>query len=260
MRRFDAQAATFDDTRGLPRHAARGVAAAVTDIAGPGDDLVVLEVGAGTGEVGTELAAMAGRYVGVDVSRPMLDVFGTKLATGVAHRRLLVVADADRGWPVRDRSVGAVFASRSAHLLEPAHVRDQVLRVCVRHGCFLVGRVERSGVKSRLRQQREAVLRERGLAPRSGASRTRALLEILVTAGAEAIEKRSVAAWTGETTAASVLARWESASTMGGLEVAGDVRAEVLADLRTWATEHLGDLDRVETFTEEYTLEGVRLA
>lgn len=260
MRRFDAQAATFDDTRGLPRHAARGVAAAVTHIAGPADDLAVLEVGAGTGEVGTELAAMTGRYVGVDVSRAMLDVFAAKLAAGGARRPLLVVADADRGWPVRDRSVGAVFASRSAHLLEPAHVRDETLRVCVPGGCVLVGRVERSGIKSRLRQQREAVLRERGLAPRSGAGRTRALLEALVATGAEAIQRRSVAAWTGETTAAGVLGRWESASTMGGLHVGEDVRAEVLAHLRRWATEHLGDLDRVETFAEEYTLEGVRLA
>ncbi len=260
MRRFDAQAATFDVTRGLPPDVARRVAVGVTEIAGPAAELVLLEVGAGTGELGTELAGLVARYVGVDVSRPMLDVFGAKLAAGAAPRALLVVADADGGWPVRERSVGAVFAARSAHLLEAAHLRDEVLRVCVPRGVFLVGRVERSGVKTRLRQQREAVLRERGLAPRSGAGRTRALLGALVATGAEAIEKRSVAAWTGETTAARVLERWASASTMGGVEVAGDVRAGVLADLRRWAAEHLGDLDRVETFTEEYTLEGVRLA
>lgn len=261
MRRFDAQAATFDDTRGLPEDAARRVAAAVTELTGPAaDELAVLEVGAGTGEVGTELASAARGYVGFDVSRPMLEVFRAKLAVGGAGRPLLVVADADRGWPVRDSSVGTVFASRSAHLLEPAHLRDEVLRVCVPHGCFLVGRVERSGVRSRLRQQREAVLQERGLVPPSGADRTRALLEGFVVSGAEAIEKRVVAAWRGETTAGSVLERWEAASTMGGVEVTGDVRARVLADLRRWVTDHLGGLDRVDTFTEEYTLEGVRLA
>jgi SAM-dependent methyltransferase len=258
--RFDAQAASFDSTRGVAAGVASAVAAAVVDVAGPAGALVVLEVGAGTGEIGLPLAALVDGYVGLDLSRPMLEVFGRRVGDGRPGGRALVQADADRGWPVRSRSTDVVFASRSAHLLGAAHVVAESRRVCRPGGCFVVGRVERAGVRSDLRRRREALLRDRGLAPRSGVGRTRALLEGFVAGGARPIEKRAVATWTAETTAADVLAAWEATPTMGGVAVPAEVRAEVLADLRRWATEKLGDLDRVDTFTEQYTLEGVRIA
>lgn len=262
--RFDDQAASFDTTKGLPPAVASRAAAAVVDVGCRRDPCAVLEIGAGTGEIGLPLAELSDRYVGLDISRPMLEVFQRKVVAraGVNGRRppALVLADADHGWPVRSRSVSVVFASRSAHLLAPAHVVAEVLRVCRRGGCFLVGRVERSGLKSHLRRQREAILRDRGLAPRSGAGRTRALLDAFAANGARPIEKRTVASWTAETTAGKVLAAWEAAPTIGGLALPADVRTGVLAELRQWATEQLADLDRVDTFAEEYTVEGARVA
>ena len=55
----------------------------------------------------------------------------------------LVRADANRGWPVEDGSVKAVFASRVVHLLDCDHVRSELERVCVPGGYFLVGHVSR---------------------------------------------------------------------------------------------------------------------
>src|SRR5947209_5451722 len=65
--RFDAQARSFDARAGLPADAARAVARAVLDLAALGPDDLLVELGAGTGQIGRELAESV-RYVGVDRS------------------------------------------------------------------------------------------------------------------------------------------------------------------------------------------------
>lgn len=261
--RFDVQAAGFDRRAGVPVEVAAEVArAVVAGATSPLDADVVFELGAGTGEVGRHLATMARRYVGVDVSAPMLDVFGTKLGgdTSARSAALLVRADGDRHWPVRDHSVTVVFASRVAHLLARPHVVAEAMRVCRPGGRFVVGRIERSGVKQVLRRQRETMLADRGTpGGRSGSRRTQALLEALAGAAGVLEEKRAVASWTVTTTAEDVLAAWGPMSTMGGAAVDAQTRAEVLSELRVWAESHLGDLGEPQTSAETYVLEGVRL-
>ena len=259
-RRFDVQAPTFDERAGIPADAAEAIADAVMGF-GPCVDgsRGVLEVGAGTGEVGRHLSTRAGRYMGLDLSRPMLEVFASKVTDGNGAR-VLVEADADADWPLRDRSVSVVFASRAAHLLAAGHVVHEVGRVCARPGWFIVGRVERSGIKETLRRQREAMLIDRGVpAGRSGLRRTRALLETFAAVGAIAQPARTVASWTSTTTAEEVIAAWEPMAAMAGQPVDAGTRADVLAQLRRWARQELGDLERPQTYGEHYTLEGVRL-
>jgi ubiquinone/menaquinone biosynthesis C-methylase UbiE len=257
--RFDDQAVVFDRRAGVPSAVAADVAAAVLDNgahSGGGD--VVLEIGAGTGEVGRHLAQLAGRYVGVDLSAPMLDVFRSKLAgAGVA---VLVRADAERHWPVRDSALTVVFASRVAHLLTPSHVVAEARRVCRPGGRFLVGRIERSGAKQVLRRQRETLLADRGFSQvRSGGRRTQALLEAFADAGGVLEGRRAVTTWAVTTTAREVLDSWEGMSAMGGETVPTATKGEVLNDLRLWAESHLGNLDDRQTSTETYVLESVRL-
>lgn len=262
-RRFDALAEGFDRRAGLEAAAAAGVAAGVLELVGPvAGGHCALELGAGTGEIGLELAGLAERYVGVDASAPMLGVFRSKVEGHPELRRrpLLVQADADGDWPVRSGSVSVVFASRVAHLLEAGHVVAESRRVCRRGGCFVVGRVERTGVKQILRQEREAIAARRGLGSgRSGTRRTRTLFDAFVAAGAEPLPARTVASWTATTSAREVIAGWEAMPSMGGQDVDPFTRAAVLDELREWARGHLGDLDRPESFTEDYTLEGARL-
>lgn len=260
--RFDAQAATFDKRAGIPPQAAAEIALAVLDgRRSPEEGEVVLELGAGTGEVGCHLAGLARAYVGMDVSAPMLDVFRSKLAGTAAPRTaLLVRADADWSWPVRDRSVSVVFASRVAHLLAREHLVQEVRRVCHHGGRFVVGRIERSGIKQALQRQRRAMLAERGLVQgQSGGRRSQELLESFLGSGAAPEPRRTAATWTVTTTAEAVIASWETMSTMGGVTIPAEVRTELLVDLRRWAREELGDLDRPWSHTERYTLEGVRL-
>src|SRR5689334_16874770 len=107
--RFDAQAMSFDERSGIPPKAAVAVAAAVLEVITPGACDLLVELGAGTGEIGRHLARSI-RYLGLERSGRMLDVFQAKLAcTSSAHARL-VQADLDRRWPVESASATAVFA------------------------------------------------------------------------------------------------------------------------------------------------------
>jgi ubiquinone/menaquinone biosynthesis C-methylase UbiE len=194
--RFDAHAPGFDNRAGIPGDAARAVAQAVLDLIAPGRGDLLVELGAGTGEIGRYLAGSM-NYLGLDRSAGMLDAFRAKIAAAPAGGARLVRADANRGWPVGDGSARAVFASRVVHLLDCDHVRSELGRVCAPGGYFLVGHVSRDegSVKHLLREKRESLLRERGLIPRSRRAATQRLLDRLVALGASYIESRSVVTW-----------------------------------------------------------------
>jgi ubiquinone/menaquinone biosynthesis C-methylase UbiE len=257
--RFDAQARGFDDRAGIPEDAACAVAQAVLDVIDPGRGDVLVELGAGTGEIGRYLAGSV-NYLGLDRSGGMLDAFRAKIAAPTGGARL-AWADANRGWPVRDGSVKAVFASRVVHLLDSDHVRSELERVCVSGGYFLVGHVSRDevSVKHLLREKRESLLRERGLIPRSRRAGTRRLLDRLVALGASSVESRSVVTWPAQASARQVVDAWGDLQSMGGTELEPPARAAILAELMEWAGRELGDPDTVKVWQERYILGGVRL-
>ena len=244
--RFDDQAAGFDERAGLGPEVARQVAAAITGIAGAG---TVLELGPGTGELGRHLAAAARRYVGLDASFPMLAAFGPSPAA------LLVQADGGAPWPVRPRSVDLVFAARTTHLLEPAHVAAQVREVARPGATVLVGRVERppDGLRNRLRARRRDLLAEHGLGGGNGRDRDRRLLDGLAAPPANRLPRRAAATWSVRTDAGQVIAHWEANGVAGGRPVPAATGHAIIDRLRT---EFGGQSERE---TETYVLEGVRL-
>jgi len=102
----------------------------------PGD--LLLELGAGTGEVGAHLWRIlpAGvSYLALDLSFGMLALFGRKAtrdrlpAVDPSKRLWRVVADLSRPWPVPDGSVAAIFCSRAAHRLNLATFLAESRRV-----------------------------------------------------------------------------------------------------------------------------------
>ena len=257
---FDAQPYLFDARAGLPPAAGRAVARAVLDIISPTGASVLLEIGAGTGAVGRHLAALPICYLGIDRSEPMLGVFRRKLE-GLPGRAALIRADADAPWPVADRSVDAVFASRVVHLLDTERFVDELTRVCRPDGYVLLGRIERDAdsLKSRLRRRRRAWLRGGGWRPRDGREGARRLLARCSAQGASPVESRVVARWDGAVTAEQLLAAWEALPAIGGVVLPVRARAAILGELRDWARRELGDLHRAAPFAERYTVEGARL-
>jgi ubiquinone/menaquinone biosynthesis C-methylase UbiE len=254
---FDGQAREFDRRVGLPEADCRAIAGAVLALAGArvGDRLV--EIGAGTGMIGRWFLEHAVRYVGVDLSRGMLEVFRSRPGAGRAG---LVQADGAATWPLPDGAARAVFSSRAIHLLPLEHVVDELFRVGARDGAACVlGWVERrpESVKARLSKEMQRRVRERGFAVRSAGSRR--VLEACRQRGAIELPKTVVVRWPVRHVPRESIANWRAKEGLGGVVLPPGAQDEVLRELEAWAVEVFGDLDAPWESEESYVLEGVQL-
>jgi len=255
---FDQQSSCYDARVGLPESVSASVAQAIVERAGAGANDLVLELGAGTGEIGVHLARLPVRYVGLDASAAMLDVFRAKAADDPPS---LIVADGDRRWPLPDGSATVVFASRVIHLLQPDHVVRETLRVCRPAGLLILGRVvrDRDGIAERLRRRRLELLTTAGISARQGEAGTRRVIAGVVANGGESLGRQIVAEWISETTPAAVIGDWESLTRMGSVAVDTVTRGGILDALRDWARAEFGDLDRPQASSARYAIDIIRV-
>ena len=255
---FDEQATRYDARVGLPESVGTAVAMEVMAWAGLQTEDLVLELGVGTGEIGAHLARLPVRYLGIDNSAEMLQLFRDRLGNDAAS---LLLADASHIWPLDDHVASVVFASRVIHLLDAEHVARETFRVCRPGGWLMLGRVLRDGdgVKERLRRRRLELLRQAGIGPLRGREGGRRVVEHCLSAGAESMGRRVVAEWSGVISPAEIIADWTSLSRMGSVAVDPVRRQEILAELQTWAGAEMGDLDQPEAYRERYAIDVVRL-
>ena len=260
-RDYDRQASSFDRRAGLPQAACQAIAQALLHITAIDPTDVLLEIGAGTGQIGGALCAQPLRYLGIDASHAMLEQFDQRCRES-GHAAPVAVADASRPWPARDRSVRAVFGSRSLHLLPVSHVVDEALRVAAPSRSYvLIGRVERdrNGLRARLRREMRRRLLNYGLAPREGREREQELLDALIARGASPLQPHVAATWPVRRNAREVIAAWQVKSGLGGIDVSAAEKETVLAELASWVQETIGSLDAFETNEEKYMVAGVQL-
>lgn len=264
---FDRQASDFDQRAGLPAGAARQVAAAVVELApaGSGPRGAILDLGAGTGQIGEHLARIwrtrgRSRYLGIDVSGPMLAVFRRKLGAGAGGT--LVRADAGARWPIESGSVALLFSSRAAHLLPPTVLVEEALRVASRQGAVVVFggvRSEPESLRAVLRREMRRLLAEHGIeARRAGASRRR-LAGALAERGGEVLPVTTAASWTVVERTSDALAAWRAKAGLGGRAVTPEVQERVLGRLEDWVRERYGSLDVAREETERYELAAIHL-
>jgi SAM-dependent methyltransferase len=255
---FDQQASHYDARVGLPESVGTAVAAEILACAGLQREDLVLELGVGTGEIGTHLARLPVRYLGIDSSVSMLQLFRDKLGERPAS---LLVADASHVWPLDDHAASVVFASRVIHLLDAEHVASETFRVCRPGGWLMLGRVLRdgNGVKERLRQRRLELLQHASVGPLRGREGGRRVVEQCLLAGGESMGRRVVAEWSGVISPAEVIADWTSLSRMGSVAVDPVTRTVILDELRRWGRAEFGDLDRPEVCHERYAIDVIHL-
>ena len=218
---------------------------------------LVLELGAGTGEIGAALAARGRRYIGLDSSLGMLRVFH-----GRRSRGLLIQADADRPWPVRAGCARILFSSRAAHLLSEDRLVDEALRVAHPGGAvFVLGRVRREpeSVRASLRREMRRLLAGHGIEGRGGEEARKRLVMAFATRGGWRLPTRTAASWPVRERAADSLASWRSKPGLAGTAIPYDLQREVLDRLEAWARQTWGDLETYRDATESYELTAVRL-
>lgn len=264
---FDGQAADFDLRAGLPPGVARQVAAAVAELVPAASSAasnrgVVLDLGAGTGQIGEHLAALCrargSRYLGIDISGPMLAVFRRKLGGSGA----LVRADAGAPWPIAGGRVKLVFSSRAAHLLPPALLVEEVLRVASPAGAVAVlggVRSDPDSLRAVVRRQMRRLLAEHGVEARRAGDSQGQLAGALAERGGEVLPAQTAASWSVVHRAADALAAWRAKEGLGGRTVTPEVQERVLSRLEDWVRERWGSLDVARDATERYELVVVRM-
>ena len=260
-RLFDSQAVTYDQRAGLSEWTCRQVAQAVLALAEvqPGD--LVVEVGAGTGQIGQWLAHGSVRYVGFDLSPAMGHLFRRRVACWSAAHTLLV-ADGNQGWPVREASVRVIFSSRALHLLPLYHVVAESLRVAWSEGAMLiVGRVQQasSSLQMQMKHQLHSLLRQHGLQAREGELHRERLLACLCQRGAKAMAPLVVTRWWVASTLGEAIATWRNKPGLGGLDLPPRLKEAVLMELAAWAEETFGDLEQQVESEAAYVLHGAWL-
>lgn len=261
---FDDQAGGFDSRAGLPDDVSHQIARAVLALAAPGDDRILLDVGAGTGEIGIHLAVSGRRYLGVDLSRSMLRAFRSKLeddsgaATDSARARAcLAEANADAAWPIRNDTAALLFMSRTVHLIEPHHVATEALRVLGTGGGPIVfGRIRRApdSLRSCMRGEMRRLLGQAGIQGRSGPEGSKAAVSFLEAAGALAVAPRVVARWPVRERPSGSLLSWSRKSGLAGVPVSDMIKDEVLSRLESWARASFGDLEAERQSEERYEI------
>lgn len=264
--RFDCQAANFDERAGVPEEAARSVAHELRRLASFTFGGLVVDIGAGTGTVGRYVAGPAVRYLGLDLSLPMLHVFAAKMQQAKQSQlsTLLVRADANRTWPLAPGSAAVVFFSRSLHLLVPEHVTSESVRVVSSKKAFIAaGRVRRSpgGARALLRENLLSRLADRAIIGNRGEEALRRVMVELQGRGRRIVEvdRLVVARWTRQETWHQSLDAWRRQPGLAGVPVEAAVKETILGELAGWAKERFGPLDAVTVSDEQYELDLIEI-
>lgn len=256
---FDEQAESFEQRAGIPEPYAARVAEAVIELGGLAHGGRLLELGAGTGQIGAQLLVRGVDYLALDLSPGMLGVFARRIAP--EHHPRLLVGDAEQRWPVDDGSLRAVFSSRAAHLLEPRKLWQEARRTAEPAGAWLlIGRRARdpASVRASLRRRMHELLADEGIEPRSGGNPQR-MLDAMAGPGEGTRCLREVARWPVVHRPIDALEAWRSKSGLAGLALDHELEARVLDRLEHWARACYGDLEAEHASEERYELHGLRV-
>jgi hypothetical protein len=246
---------------GLPEQDCQAIACATLTLAGTQRHDLLLEIGAGTGLIGTWFARQSLRYVGLDVSRRMLAAFRHRLSVH-SGTPLLLHADGNAPWPLADGTVQVIFSARALHLLDLAHIVRESMRVAQPNGAsVIIGRVQRQddSVAARMQREMQHLLRHHGLQGRAGGQYQRQLLASYSQQGAMVLAPVVVTRWAVPWTPWQSIETWQMKPGLGGLALPAKDKDAILQALCHWATKTFGDLQREVISEEAYVLQGVRL-
>ncbi len=256
--RYDDQASRFDERAAVPERARQQIADALRDLVALRPGQRWLELGPGTGALSIFLIRERIDYLGLDRSSAMLDVFRDRVEREGLEADLRT-ADGNERWPVQDGSVEVIFSARAVHHLDVAHLVGEVVRVASPQGAWLVlGQATRprQSVRAVMRRRMRRLLEERGYRGRGHPGHAETIFEALDRHGARRLAPRVAAAWTHMRSPGDSLGDWEGKEGLAGLEVPADVKSSVLDELRVWAEQHYGDLEKPLEQEESFELSG----
>ncbi|NEQ07200.1 MAG: class I SAM-dependent methyltransferase [Moorea sp. SIO1G6] len=258
---FDDQAKTFEARTGLSELTCQAVAETAFQLAEIQARDCIVEVGAGTGQIGQWFTSESVQYLGFDLSEPMLQEFRQHLD----HPRdnfKIVQGDANQYWPVKDGTANLIFSSRTLHLLNLEHIVSESWRIAhAERAVVLMGTVQRqkNSVKNQMRDQMQTLLAKETLQGRQKNKLMHQLIERFTQDGAQTIEPMVVSSWKVVSTPRQSLDSWRGKANLAGIELGDEIKHNVLDQLEVWAQATFGGLDQPIESEETYILQGVRL-
>lgn len=216
--------------------------ATIEQLCGVGRQATVLEIGCGTGELGSLLAKRFAHYVGMVLSLAMLKQVKKH---SQMQNTPLVQADGNQSRPVADNHANIIFSSRAIHWINPGQAVKEVIRTTKNTNAMLViGRVERveraqDSWESQLRRQCHQLLRNEGLTPRNGGQHLKQLCDQFRMHGAEILTPQTVYHWCQPRTYQHSLNDWNDKIGLAGTMPSQAIKQKILTSLVQWATEQL---------------------
>jgi SAM-dependent methyltransferase len=239
---FDRISERYDATRTLPPEpqdrVARGIMAAVGGRMGTR----FVEPGVGTGRLALPLLRQGAEYVGVDISRLMLDRLREKLDAEpwLAGRIVLREARAE-ALPLPDASCDAAITAYVLHLLPDWRQAIDELRRVVRPGGYYIHVVDYGGgLREAFSTEWNRLATERGLVrtPRRGATAEDVLQHLQLPPAALSVHR--LARWRVEESLGEVLRSYRERDGSKLWTLADSDHGALMAGLESWAQARFG--------------------
>ncbi len=258
---FDQQADIYDERTGLGKQTAFNVSRTLAKIAHPYSSGLLLEIGAGTGEIGYFLQDINLPYIGIDLSAGMLDVYRKRFIHS-ADTPTLIQTDANNFWPIEEHSVSVFFSSRAMHHLKREHVINEIFRLSIpQHSILVLGHVKRNknSIKTIMRQEMHKILHSYGYQEKSGQSNRKKLFELLQKKGATTMQPVIASHWKASHAPIDSINSWRVVDGIAGNEISHQLKTTILDKLEQRARSLFTDLNHAVEEEEYYELNAIKL-
>lgn len=253
-RSFDHVAAIYDRTRALSPEVETAIGAGIIRLTTATPATGFLEVGVGTGRIALPLVRQGYRYIGVDLSTPMLRAARHK-AYGLAGQLFVAGADAC-ALPFASATFDAAIVVHLFHLI-PAwpEAFAEVLRIIRPGGFFLYGAEQpgTTGATDPFSAQWKAALARHGITPRNHRATDTGVLAALRDRGLT-VEQHTIANWKRTSTVGQTLARYASRDYSSSWSIPEPIFREANATLAAWVRQHYPDNDSPLTTAAAFTV------
>jgi ubiquinone/menaquinone biosynthesis C-methylase UbiE len=249
MSAYDVVAPAFNTHRALPAGVPAAIRAAV--LKSLADSPRLLDLGAGSGRIGSAFVAAGDDYVGLDLSSAMLREFVRHAVGEGAPLPRLLQADGEQ-LPFRDSVFDAVLLIQIFGGLRGwRRVMTEARRVLRPGGAIIVGRTSMpsDGIDARLKQQLDEILNSLGI--QSGRENTREQAEDWLRMNADNHEQVTAARWSAARTPRGFIERHGAGRRFSALP--SPVREQAMRELCHWADGEFGSLET--SFSEPHAFE-----
>ena len=257
---FDKQADIYDKRTGLGEKTVQNIALSVEKMIQPYLNGQFLDIGAGTGEIGYFLQDLAIPYIGLDLSKEMLNIYRNRFYIDKKKPHLIQM-DGNTPWPLKDNSVSVFFSSRAMHQLEHEHVLNQLKKLASSPSVLILGNVKRSknSPKSIMRKEMHNLLKEFGIKEKSGQSNRNIIFDTIEQQGGEKLPAVTASHWKVSHAPIDSITSWKKVDGIAGQAVNSSIKTQILETLAIKAQEKFTDLNQALETEETYELNAITL-